>query len=640
MHELDKYLIEGVDYRKEYARDNWNRTYTLGARVFREGTSSYEWKAGDPTMRRLRIYAVDPAALVRDGKYATIEIPFEPLEPGPVGRLFAIETDDPDQGDRKPVANLDDRRVLLANGIPPSDSNREFHSQMVYGVASVVHRTFRRALGRQIPWPFPPFNGVSRLRIRPFAGRQQNAWYNPNDGTLNFGYFPAAENPFDRTLPRGMVYTALSHDIVCHELTHAMLDALRANFAMQTSTDMSGFHEGFSDLVAMFHHFMHRDALRSAMARCRGDIRKSQYLSSIGQQFGRATGSPEALRSAVNDKLRYDPKLPAHQMGELLMAAVYDAFCTVYDRKTASLMRLATGGSGRLPEGDLPDALVDILASRAHNLANQFLMILIRAVDYLPPADVRLGEYLRAIISADSALVPDDPWNYREAFIDAFRERGIYPRDVASLNEDSLVWLPPSPDVEIKPVKALSFKEMYFLGDPGTPVTVGEQIAQACELGEFVTANPDCPEKCMNEFGLVVDGDPRLEGDRVKLPRIESVRTLRRVGPDDQTIFDTVAEILQVRTVRPRDGKPGFDIYGGCTVIFDSKGAVRCVIRKSVVGERRIDRRLDYLESDASRQFWRKTKKDGEEHYQPREGSPFLALCGRDHRGKGDDDED
>lgn len=635
MHELDKYRVEGVDPReyREYNCVNWNKTYTLGPRVFRQGTSAHEHVAGAPTTRRLRIYAVDPAALVREGKYATIEIPWEPLEPGPVGKLFAVEMDDSGQS----PADLDHFKVLLSNGIAPSDSNRDFHSQMVYGVASIVHRSFRRALGRQIPWPFPPRNGVSRLRIRPFAAKDRNAWYDPNEGTLNFGYFPAAENPFDRTLPRGMVYTALSHDIVCHEMTHAMLDALRSNFALQTSNDMSGFHEGFSDLVALFHHFEHRDALASAMARCRGDIRQSAYLSSIGQQFGRSAGSPEALRSAVNDKLRYDPKLLPHQMGELLMAAVYDAFCTVYDRKTAALMRLATGGTGRLPEGALPDALVEVLASRVHNLAREFMTMLIRAVDYLPPADVRLGEYLRAIISADSALVPDDPWNYREALIDAFRLRGIYPRDVDSLNEDSLLWRAPRGAVGDLTVKALSFKEMYFQGDPGTPVTVPEQIAQACELGEFVTANTKCREECMNEFGLVVDGDRRLEGDRVKLPQIESVRTLRRVGPDGQTIFDTVAEILQVRTVRPRDGKPGFEIYGGCTVILDSQGNIRSVIRKSVVGDRRLDRRLDYLESEASRGFWRKVTEGGEEHFVQREGSPFFPLCSREHRDARDD---
>jgi len=230
--------------------------------------------------------------------------------------------------------------------------------------------------------------------------------------------------------------------------------------------------------------------------------------------------------------------------------------------------------------------------------------------------------------------VPDDPWNYREAFIDAFRLRGIYPREVVSLNEDSLLWRPPRRS--LAPVAALSFKEIYFSGDPGSPVSVGEQIAQACELGEYLTSSP----VCMEELGLVVTGDPRLEGDGVTLPRIESVRTLRRVGPDGQTVFDTVAEILQTRTVRPRDGKPGFDIYGGCTMILDSLGHVRCAIIKSVIGERRIDRRLAYLESKASRSFWVKEKKDGEERYVPRGDSPFLALCGRSKPRPDEDDDD
>ncbi len=163
-------------------------------------------------------------------------------------------------------------------------------------------------------------------------------------------------------------------------------------------------------------------------------------------------------------------------------------------------------------------------------------------------------------------------------------------------------------------------------------MTVGEQIAQACELGEFVTGS----EEVMGELGLVVNGDPRLEGDQVSLPTVESVRTLRRVGPDGNTLFDTVAEILQVRTVRPRDGKPGFEIYGGCTLILDSMGHVRCAIVKSVIGERRLDRRLEYLESSASKQFWKLENK----RYRRRDGSPFFALCNHARTRRPDDEDD
>ena len=63
----------------------------------------------------------------------------------------------------------------------------------------------------------------------------------------------------------------------------------------------------------------------------------------------------------------------------------------------------------------------------------------IRALDYCPPIDLTFGEYLRAIITADKDLVPNDTRGYRVAFISAFRDRGIFPAGVRHLAEDSLV---------------------------------------------------------------------------------------------------------------------------------------------------------------------------------------------------------
>ena len=62
-------------------------------------------------------------------------------------------------------------------------------------------------------------------------------------------------------------------------------------------------------------------------------------------------------------------------------------------------------------------------------------------------------------------LVPDDPFAYREAWVNAFRERRIYPRHVASLSEDALLWR--SPDARLEPIGPLSFRELRFDGDPG-----------------------------------------------------------------------------------------------------------------------------------------------------------------------------
>ena len=64
----------------------------------------------------------------------------------------------------------------------------------------------------------------------------------------------------------------------------------------------------------------------------------------------------------------------------------------------------------------------------------------IRALDYCPAVDITFGEYLRALITADVDLVPDDRYGYRVAFMEAFRDRGILPRDVRTVSEETLAW--------------------------------------------------------------------------------------------------------------------------------------------------------------------------------------------------------
>ena len=72
------------------------------------------------------------------------------------------------------------------------------------------------------------------------------------------------------------------------------------------------------------------------------------------------------------------------------------------------------------------------------------LHVSIRALDYSTPVDTDYGDYLRALITADAELVTDDPHNYRLAIIEAFRRRGIYPRDVRNLSVESLMWNAPN----------------------------------------------------------------------------------------------------------------------------------------------------------------------------------------------------
>lgn len=110
------------------------------------------------------------------------------------------------------------------------------------------------------------------------------------------------------------------------------------------------------------------------------------------------------------------------------------------------------------------------------------------------------------------------------------------------------------------------------------------------------------------EFGLVAEEDPEIEkaGDQVGLPVVESIRSARRIGPNGQIVFDSVAEIVQKRSVRGGNGQEAFNFYGGCTVILGPNGAVRFVISKSVAGKGRLERRQAFLQSDSGKRYWKR----------------------------------
>jgi hypothetical protein len=109
--------------------------YSLGPGVARAASvATYEREPDDPIYRPLRVYTLDPASLAREGATAVLQVPYEPLEPGPKGCLFEVIAKD---GERPVSAvDLEKHGLLITQGLPPSASNHEFHQQMVYAVCS------------------------------------------------------------------------------------------------------------------------------------------------------------------------------------------------------------------------------------------------------------------------------------------------------------------------------------------------------------------------------------------------------------------------------------------------------------------------------------------------------------------------
>ncbi len=601
-----------------------------------------------PPSRKIRVYAFDPSlnwqidtAVINQ---LTLHVPWEELRPGPVGEYLEVVDVDPGSACLYAPVDLDDRFILAADGLDPSEGDPQFHQQMVYAVAMTTIHNFERALGRRILWsPAGVEQGyqfVQRLRIYPHGLRDANAYYSPKKKALLFGYFPASTSDPGHNLPGGTVFTCLSHDVVAHETTHALLDGLHRRFIEPTNTDTLALHEGFADIVALFQHFSHAPALHDQIRRTRGDLASQNLLGQLAQQFGQALGSRGALRDALGavdpGTGEWIPKKPdpadlqttrePHTRGAILVAAVFDAFLSIYKARIADLLRIATAGSGVLPQGEIHPDLVERLAREASLSASQVLNMCIRALDHCPPVDVNFGDYLRALVTADRDLVPEDDRGYRVAVIEAFRRRGIYPQGVRSLSAGSLCWAPPEGEMAAALNRLLPGVKSLGKVRPDWSLTTDrakvwkEMQESGQEIHDWLQS--DAARDLASHFGLALTADaPRsIERGKDGLPLFEvhSVRPARRLGPDGQTLTDLVIEITQKRhgyvqtqtqdmvdsgQLSPPLPPHDFWLRGGCTVLIDlDHGAVRYCIGKGITSESRLAVQRAFLKAGGSLQ--------------------------------------
>ncbi len=239
----------------------------------------------------------------------TCQVPYENLRPGPAGKYLAvIDYDTSNKVYYWPV-DLDHPAILLGSGLDPSESDPQFHQQMVYAIASQTIDRFEQALGRKIRWSFNRWSSRDEadgvLRIYPHAMQEANAYYSRELRALVFGYFPASEMDPGDNLPGQTVFTCLSHDIIAHETTHALVDSQRDFFTEPTSADAPAFHEAFADLVALFQHFSFKEALLEMIKRTGGGRPGETVWRRDGYEKGAALGAgdaPEFARPGSRDR--------------------------------------------------------------------------------------------------------------------------------------------------------------------------------------------------------------------------------------------------------------------------------------------------------------------------------------------------
>ena len=575
-----------------------------------------------PARRPLRVFAFDPSRGRLLGNEMQLDVRYRSLAPGPVDKSgvadqVAVVDFDPSRGKYYRPVNLDDPYILIPNGISPCEADPRFHQQMVYAVVSDTIEHFESALGRRIHWrraerPLNAKGGwleddILTLMLYPHAMPQANAFYSPEAHGILFGYFKASKDDPGRNLPGQMVFTCLSHDIIVHETTHAVLDGLRSHFMEQTNPDVAAFHEGFADLAALFRHFTHREVLLDTIQRTGGRLyasalkndpladQASKAWLTIGQeepnplielagQFGQALGLRAGLRSAIGKpktmkELRNTAE--CHERGSILVAAVFDAFFAVYASRAARHFRIYRSAGGREQE-DLPAPLADALCETATRTAMDFFRMCVRAVDYLPPVDITFGDFLRAVLTSEKEFDPEDSEGIRDAWMQSFRRREILPDDAPSFSDAALCWPAFTDDFhELRP------GPLPFGGPLGLSPTEARDTARA--LKAFID-------------------EPAVKGVLKLEPRVEyelpSFHPLYRVDRAGDLRWNLVVEIVQTGQA----GTSPVPMRGGTTMILSSHSTaggghrdrvfLRYAISKPLggrLGKQRADKRRAFL---------------------------------------------
>jgi hypothetical protein len=524
-----------------------------------------------PTRRPLRIFALDPGFGHQAGNITSVEVGYEPLEPGPVGRLIRVIDYDGAKNCYYPPVDLNAPNILIRGGLEPAEADPRFHQQMIYAVAMKVVENFERALGRTFR-----FSRDQPLTILPHAFEGENAFYDPRTHALLFGYFDADQEDPRPNLPGQTVFTCLSQDIIAHEMTHAVIHRLRRYFNDPTNRDVSAFHEGIADIVAIFQHFTYPQVLRNHLQTTRIRLDRPGPLLELARQFGYTTGGGEALRTALDaepdqqpDPALYRVTREAHERGSILVGAVFDAFFRIFHNRIRDLVRAATGGSGVLPEGDVQADLLDLVAAQAAQAAQDVLTMCLRAFEYLPPVDVTFGDYLRALVTADFDLNPHDRFERRASFIEAFRRRGIYATNVVSLAEESLRW-------QLPPAELIKWP-------------LPDEVVQQALASEFQVADPTTGRRwrSQDQTWAVLDAYARDNARFLQLhdnlePAVQGFHPTFRFDEEGQLQAELVAQWVQT----PPEGDPrrvedgGVVLRAGTTAVFAHDGTVRYVIAK------------------------------------------------------------
>jgi Fungalysin metallopeptidase (M36) len=313
-----------------------------------------------------------------------------------------------------PVSQAPDSlSVAILDPEPPADTYTPGTAEFRYWVAA-------EALIRGVNFWAPRLPVGTRWSTRDpqlqatlTAGEDLNAFYRRDNG-LNF---------FQQTVQNITVFSGESSDVVCHELGHAILDAVRPQLFNAANTETAAFHEAFGDMSSILTclqlPLVRQQVLKENQG---GPFNINSRLSRLAEQLGwairhmnPAAVDPDCLRNAVNqffyqDPFELAPRAPArelssevHSFSRVFTGAFYDAL--------AGMLAI----NGAVTDGNLVA------------VSQQMGQLLIDAVLAAPVAPDYFSQVATAIIQADGVR---NNGRYQNIFTSAFVRHGILSPDI------------------------------------------------------------------------------------------------------------------------------------------------------------------------------------------------------------------
>lgn len=150
----------------------------------------------------------------------------------------------------------------------------------------------------------------ARLPVALDDGVDLNAFYTRG----GFGDAPGLHF-FHATVAGRTFFSGESPDVACHEMGHAVLDAVRPQLFDAQTIEAAAFHESFGDMTAMLSALQIASFRQAVFTETQGVLNRASRLSRLAEQLGAAIRAqhPDAvdrdsLRNAVNSFFYRDPQ--------------------------------------------------------------------------------------------------------------------------------------------------------------------------------------------------------------------------------------------------------------------------------------------------------------------------------------------